>query len=500
MPVLAYPDFGRDCILETDASGVGLGAVLTQRQDDGSLHPIAFASRTLQPHERNYGISELEALAVVWAVKYFRHYIYGYHCTVYTDHEALKSLLNTPQPLGKLARWGMALQVLDLKIEYRPGRVNTKADALSRYPVPHQESDSPQTDVVIAALEAPQTRTEDGEGQGDSLRKRQREDPYLREIMSYLETGDLPTEEKRARRLVLGSSQLTMRDGVLYRIEPDKTLRIVPPTQDRQKLFAEVHEGPFSGHLREAKVHSQLSCHYWWPGMRTDIANMCRSCLVCATRSVGKPVNPPLTPIPVDGPFDRLGVDVVQLPRTKQGNRYVVVFVDYLTKWPEVYATADQTAPTIAKLLVENVISRHGVPRQLLSERGPSFLSKLLLEICSVMGVKKVNTSAYHPQTNGLVERFNRTLIDMLSKTVQLGVEWDERLPYVLFAYRASVQASTGESPFFLLYGRDPQLPTELVMSPDGIREQVPLDNYKTRMIQLMSHAWELAQQTLKRS
>ena len=96
-------------------------------------------------------------------------------------------------------------------------------------------------------------------------------------------------------------------------------------------------------------------------------------------------------------------------------------------------------------------------------------MSQLLLEICSVMGVQKVNTTAYHPQTDGLVERFNRTVVDMLSKTVKPGVEWDERLPYVLFAYRISVQSSTGESPFFLLYGWDPQLPTELVMSPDGI-------------------------------
>lgn len=108
-PVLAYPRFGTDFLLETDASG-GLGAILSQKQDDNITHPIAFASRTLQPHERNYGISELEALAVVWAVKHFRHYIYGYHCTMFTDHEALKALLNTPQPSGKLARWGLALQ------------------------------------------------------------------------------------------------------------------------------------------------------------------------------------------------------------------------------------------------------------------------------------------------------------------------------------------------------------------------------------------------------
>ena len=141
--------------------------------------------------------------------------------------------------------------------------------------------------------------------------------------------------------------------------------------------------------------------------------------------------------------------------------------MDYLTKWPEVYATPDQTAPTIAKLLVEEFISRHGVPLELLSDRGPSFLSKLLLAVCEFMGVKKVNTSAYHPQSDGLVERFNRTLTDMLAKSVSTGTsDWDDKLPYVLFSYRASLQSSTGESPFFLLYGRDPQLPTETVLSP----------------------------------
>ena len=121
-------------------------------------------------------------------------------------------------------------------------------------------------------------------------------------------------------------------------------------------------------------------------------------------------MKPPLTPIPVAGLFDRLGVDVLQLPRTKRGNRYAVVFVEYLTKWPEVYAVPDQTAPTIARLLVEEIVSRHGVPRQLLSDRGPSFLSKLMYEVCRLLGVEKINTSAYHPQTDGLVERYNRTL------------------------------------------------------------------------------------------
>lgn len=508
-PVLAYPHFDREFLLETDASGKGLGAVLSQHQDDQSVRPVAFASRTLQPHEKQYSISELEALGVVWAIKHFRHYLYGYPCTVYTDHEALKSLLNTPHPSGKLARWGMAIQELNLKIEYRPGRRNAKADALSRYPVsllPH-DCEGTQVDKLVAALQTslPSRRGEDHPleevgPEHDVCRERQCSDPNLKDIIQYLEDGELPSDDRRARELILGKSQFTLRDGILYKVESDKTLRIIPPVSDRKALFTEVHEGPFGAHLREAKVHSVLSRHHWWPRMRADLTSWCRACQKCAMRSVGRPVRPQLTPIPVGGPFDRIGVDVLQLPKTRSGNRYCVVFMDYLTKWPEVFATADQTAPTIARLLVEGIVSRHGVPGQLLSDRGPSFLSRLVLEICEVLGVKKINTSAYHPQTDGLVERFNRTLTDMLAKTVSPEVEWDVQLPYVLFAYRAATQASTGESPFFLLYGRDPRLPTDGVLSPVPHREFVELDTYKTQMMKQMSTAWSHAQKMVRKA
>ena len=128
-PVLAYPRFDIGFLL---ASGVGLGAILAQKHEDEMIRPVVYASRTLQSHERNYGVTELEALGVVWAVRHFRHYIYGHRCDVFTDHEALKALLNTPHPSGKLARWGLSLQELDLHIHYRPGPKNANADALSR--------------------------------------------------------------------------------------------------------------------------------------------------------------------------------------------------------------------------------------------------------------------------------------------------------------------------------------------------------------------------------
>lgn len=159
----------------------------------------------------------------------------------------------------------------------------------------------------------------------------------------------------------------------------------------------------------------------------------------------------------------------------------------------------DQSALTIAKLLVEHIISRHGVPGELLSDRGPAFLSKLLQAVCQLMGIKKVNTTVYHPQTDGLVERFNRTLTDMLAKTVEKdGKDWDTRLPYVLFAYRSCPQESTKESPFFLLYDRDPKLPTETTLGSPPNRSDISIDDYKSEVLRSMQEAWELARKNIR--
>ncbi len=181
-----------------------------------------------------------------------------------------------------------------------------------------------------------------------------------------------------------------------------------------------------------------------------------------------------------------MGVDVIHFPKSYSGNQYAVVLMDYLTKWPEVFPTSDQTALTIARLLVERVISRHRVPSELLSDRGAAFLSNLLNEVCGLMGIHKVNTTAYHPQTDGLVERFNHTLADMLAKKAERsGRDWDTHLPYI--------QESTRESPFFLLYGQDPRLPTELRLDQPRTRKTFDLDTYKGEVDAQLQDAWSLA-------
>jgi len=330
--------------------------------------------------------------------------------------------------------------------------------------------------------------------------KLQAADGELAGLIAYLKTGKLPATDTEARRLVLTSSSYSLIDGVLYFNQPDGHLLLVVPRDQRQKLIQEAHGGILSGHLREMKTYSQLQKHYWWPGLRTDVRKWCQSCLVCASRHVGKAQKPPLSPIPVAGPFDCLGVDVIQFPCSYDGNKYAIVFMDYLTKWPEVFPVANQTAETIAQALVE-VITRHGVPAKLLSDRGANFLSEILQEVYELLGIKKINTSAYHPQSDGLVERFNRTLTDMLAKTVdQSGRDWDKRIPYVLYAYRTSVQESTRESPFYLLYGRDARLPTEAALTQPRTCYQVDMDDFKTDLVCNLSEAWELARQNISQS
>ena len=332
----------------------------------------------------------------------------------------------------------------------------------------------------------------------------QRADEELIPIFNYLENDVLPSEEKQARKLVLEGSNFEVIERVLYYDNPafPGCWRIAVPKSLRPTLLKESHGGKFAGHFAERKIYATLRTKYWWKGMHSDVRRYCRSCLVCASRKgPGRAVRPQLQPIPVGGPFHMVGVDILQLSPSHNGNKYAVVFMDYFTKWPEVFGTEDQTAETIAHLLVEHVIARHGVPEQLLSDRGANFLSTLLQEVLKLVGTVKINTSGYHPQCDGLVEKFNGTLINMLSKSVsKYGRDWDSHLPYVLFAYRVAVQESTQASPFYLLYGREPRTPTESALSQPRTPYQIDFPDYCSEMVAHLSDAWSLAHQQIEKA
>ena len=516
-PVLAYPVFEKPFLLETDASIKGIGAVLSQEQDDGKPHPIAFASRSLSTAERNYSVTELETLAVVWAFSHFHSYLYGQSVTVLTDHSAIKAVLETPNPSGKHARWWTRVYgtgVRDVRIIFRAGKLNLSADALSRSPQagPPEEGIA-EEEVQVAVVHDDEVGDHTVEsllcappcnGTPRSFAEEQAKDPELQEIVLFLRVGELPPVEKRARQIALQASLFTLEGDVLFYIDPkqDHCKRVVVLQHLRVQLLAENHSSMMGGHFVGRKMYGALVRHWWWSGMYSDTLRFARGCPECAVVSGGsRPHRPPLHPIPVQRPFQIVGVDVMELPLTEDGNRYVLVFQDFLTKYPLVFPMLDQKAIRIAKLLVKEVIPFFGVPESLLSDRGTNMLSHLMQDICILLGITKLNTTAHHPQCDGMVERFNRTLKSMLrTHASKFGPQWDRYLHGALWAYRNVPHESTREKPSFLLMGVDCRTPTEAALLPSHTIEPSDVRDYREEVILSLSTARELAAKAIRRA
>ena len=204
------------------------------------------------------------------------------------------------------------------------------------------------------------------------------------------------------------------------------------PTALRYELLIWAHDNPNGGDFGTVKTYEKLRTRYYWRKMFSDVSHWCRSCCDCAmTKSPRSRHKAPLLPIPVQDAFDRVACDIIgPFPVSKAGNRYVVVFSEYLTKWVECVPVPSIEASMIARLLVDEIFCRHGAPRTLLSDRGSNFLSSLVSEVFKLLNTKKVNTTAYHPQTNGLVERFNNTLAEAISSFVSSNQQdWDVYIP-----------------------------------------------------------------------
>ena len=520
-PILVYPSFDCPFILETDASGKGIGAVLLQRQsEDNQIHPITFASHSLNAAERNYSISELETLAVVWAISHYHAYLYGQQVTVLTDHAAVKPMLEAANPSGKHARWWTKVfgsGIKEVTITYRPGRQNHVADALSRSPV----GDAPEIGIAegevqvstVASQDCSHATTEESLLQippnqtsllPQPFIEEQRKDEKVAQIIEFLEEGKLPYREDRARTIALQQSSFAIVDQTLYFIDSRKrnSRRIVVPTHLQEQLLAAAHRLVMGGHFSGTHLYNTLAIHWWWDGTYVDAMKFAKNCPECAIATGGgKIARPPLHPIPVQQPFQILGIDIMELPKTTAGNKYVIVLQDFLTKWPMVYAAPDQKAQRIARLLAEELVPFCGVPEGVLSDRGTNLLSHLVQDVCRLLGIKKLNTTAYHPQCDGMVERLNRTLKAMLRKHAsQFGTQWDTYLPGVLWAYRNTIHEATGEKPSFLLFGIDCRTPTEAALLPSSPLEPVDITDYHHQLVLSLSAAHQTAVDCVKKA
>ena len=248
---------------------------------------------------------------------------------------------------------------------------------------------------------------------------------------------------------------------------PGDHWQLLVPQSHRHETFVHLHEHSTGGHLGETRTLHKMKQAFYWPRMRDDVQRMCRSCDKCTARKPTlKKTRAPLKQYVVGEPMERMAIDVIgPLPKTKKGNKYVVVIADYFTKWTEAFALPNQEAETVARVLVEEVVCRLGVPRQLHSDKGTNFESQIFQEMCALLNIEKTRTTSRRPQSDGMVERFNRSLETMLTMYVeQRQTKWDEHLPYVMLAYRSSVHDSTGFSPNMMMLGRETSLPLQVVV------------------------------------
>ena len=456
-PLLHPPKLDKEFFLWTDASEKGFGAILEQEDDEGKRHPIAYANRATNSAEQKYAPTELEVAALVFALEHFQVYLLGGKVTVFTDHQALVSAYIPylkSQTKGLLARWYLRLSPFlpNLILKYKPGTTNQAADALSRAPL------SPGK-VMHIEMEVVGSLT-------SKIQESQREDKDLLQLIEYMENGSLPEDPVAAKKIATQALKgYYFVDGILFFEDSAVSgrRRMVVPTQSRRQVLLENHSAVFAGHFGPKKLLQQVSQQYYWPGMKGDAYQVCKSCITClSTQGHERRTKPPLKCIDVGEPFECIGMDIKEFDKSSKGNQYALVFQDYLTKWPEVYPLPDHKAPTVAGCLAD-LIWRHGVPSRIIHDRAPEFLSSVLQDTAAVFGVQQLPTSGGHPQTDGLVERLNRTLKAMLTKLVaKNGRDWDTKLGPVLMAYRTTPQTSTGESLFYLLYGRDAKVPSAL--------------------------------------
>ncbi|KAG8472899.1 hypothetical protein CXB51_034781 [Gossypium anomalum] len=440
-PVLVQPESGKEFVVYSDASLNGLGCVLMQ---EGKV--VAYASRQLKPHERNYPTHDLELAAVVFALKIWRHYLYGEKCRVYTDHKSLKYLMSQKDLNLRQRRWLELLKDYELVIDYHPGKANVVADALSR--------------KLLFALRAMNTRLKVSDD-GSILAELRARPMFLQEICEAQENDqDLQAKRKQCEVDTESDFRIGSNGCLMF-----KDRICVPKNEELiQRILQEAHSGYFSIHPGSTKMYNDLKKMYWWNGMKRDISEFVSKCLICqqvkAEHQVPLGLLQPIM-IP-EWKWDRITMDFISgLPLTPGKKNAIWVIVDRLTKSAHfIPVRTDYSLNKLAELYIREIVRLHGIPLSIISDRDPRFTSRFWKKLQEALGTKLNFSTAFHPQTDGQSERVIQILEDMLRCCVlEFQGSWERYLPLVEFAYNNSYQTSLKMAPYEALYGRKCRTP-----------------------------------------
>ncbi|GKD01880.1 putative reverse transcriptase domain-containing protein, partial [Tanacetum coccineum] len=424
-PVLALPDGPDDFVVYCDASKQGFGCVLMQR---GKV--IAYASRQLKKHEKNYTTHDLELGAVVFALKIWRHYLYGTKSVIYTDHQSLQYIFDQKDLNMRQRRWIELLSDYECEIKYHPGKANVVADALSR-----KERLKPRRVRAMSITIHFGLKTKILEAQSEASKDLKALTEWLRGLETHFEQRD---------------------DGEIYFFD-----RIWIPSVGgvRKLIMDEAHTSRYSVHPGADKMYYDLRDLYWWPGMKRDIAEYVSRCLTCSKIKAEhqKPSGFLQQPEIPEWKWEKITMDfVTKLPKSSSGHDTIWVVVDRLTKSAHFLPIReDYKTEKLAKIYTNEIVARHGVPVSIISDCDGRFTSHLWQAFQEALGTRLDMSTAYHPQTDGQSERTIQTLEDMLRACVMdFGGSWDTHLPLIEFSYNNSYHTSIKCAPFEALYGR----------------------------------------------
>lgn len=431
-PVLNNPDFSRHFYLQCDASDIGVGAVLFQRDDEGGEHPIAYFSHKLTSAQRNYSVTERECLAVVLAVKRFRPYIELLPFTVITDHSSLKWLMSHKDLSGRLARWSLHLQAYNFNIEHRKGTQNIVPDTLSRY----EMSEIAAELLELIDLDSPAFKAE-----------------------AYLEL--ITTIEANAEQL----PDLKVMDGYVYKrtvpydgvpINEDFAWKLWVPLELTHDLIVKTHNPPHVSHGGLAKTLRRIREYFFWPNLNTQVRTFIQQCQVCKeAKAANRTLRPPMgEQRVVERPFQRLFIDFLgPYPRSKAGNSFIFIVLDQLTKFVLLKPMVKANSRNVIKFLVDEVFHKFGTPEFIMSDNGKQFVSKEFAGMIENYGIKHERTAVYSPQANAS-ERVNQSILAAIRSYLKDDHrEWDKHLSEVELSLRSSIHGSIGVTPYFALFG-----------------------------------------------
>lgn len=493
----AENDFNRRFVIFTDASIEGFGAVLNQPDKDGKMRPVMFVSRKCTPHERKLPACELEAHAIGFACEQFERYIFNLPTLIYTDSRALVGLLQKRCSNQEIEKVFYKLQNrFDLEIKHVKGTQNAAADALSRNFADDNECVAHVRRLTLVHQKVSKPWTSQSEWI-EAIKT-----SSIGYMYNYWVLGTLPDDASLHNKIKLSCGKFCLIDKILY-VWPKNSDRwlLVIPDSFQEKLVFDFHNDAIGGHCGKRHLLNRLKNNgYYFPRMTQVVAEMIFNCEKCLRHRTPKRNVQQMSNFSSSKPFEIVHMDTLDIGLSENGFKYALVMIDDFSKYIIAVPLKDKTAESLSKGIIDNLITKFGVPLQFQSDRGTEFLNKTIDAIRLILKIPLSTTFGYSPRSNGPAERANKEILDKLRRNCENNNRWDEFLQLAIFSHNALVHSSTNYTPHSLIFGNDVDFPTVYSGPRLPNPKYIEMDLYKDILCQQLKEFHTDAKKTLDKN